>query len=75
MPELETLDDPALLLRAPQAAKLCGTSLRTWRTWDSAGRIPGAIKIANTKLWRRGELEAWVNAGCPDRETWNAIRE
>ena len=29
-----------LLLTTRQAASVCGTSIRTWRSWDSAGKIP-----------------------------------
>jgi predicted DNA-binding transcriptional regulator AlpA len=74
MHELETVTESPLLLRASQAAQLCGISERTWRTWDHAGRIPSGITIAKSKYWRRRELEAWVQAGCPDRETWNTLK-
>jgi predicted DNA-binding transcriptional regulator AlpA len=59
-----------LLLTARQAAAVCGRSLRTWRTWDSSGRIPRPIRIGASTLWRAAELHAWVDAGCPDREEW-----
>ena len=64
-----------LLLTARQAADLCGTSERTWRTWDSAGRIPKPVNIGRSKFWRPKEIEAWVRHGCPDRRTWSAISE
>jgi predicted DNA-binding transcriptional regulator AlpA len=61
------------LLRASQAAKLCGVSLRTWRTWDSAGRIPAPVRIGSRSVfWRADELRAWVAAGCPRRADWEA---
>jgi len=68
------LRESPLLLTAPQAAALCSTSLRTWRTWDAAGKIPMAIRIGGKVLWRSEELRAWVEAGCPDRETWEAMQ-
>ncbi len=61
-----------LLLKARQAAALCGKSLRTWRTWDSAGRIPQPVRIGRSTLWRADELRDWVAAGCPRREEWEA---
>jgi len=61
-----------LLLTARQAAKTCGKSLRTWRTWDSAGWIPQPIRIGRSTLWRADELRQWVDAGCPRREEWGA---
>lgn len=59
-----------LLLRAPEAAALCGKSLRTWRTWDAAGLIPRPVRIGRSTLWRAAELWAWVAAGCPRRAEW-----
>ncbi len=61
-----------LLLTAKQAAAICGKSLRTWRTWDSAGRIPQPVRIGRSTLWRAGELREWVAAGCPRRAEWEA---
>lgn len=36
-----------------------------WWSMFSAGRTPRA-------RWRRAELLAWIEAGCPDREAWEA---
>jgi predicted DNA-binding transcriptional regulator AlpA len=63
-----------LLLSARRAADLCGKSLRTWRTWDAAGWIPKPVRIGRSTLWRADELRAWVEAGCPRREAWEATR-
>jgi excisionase family DNA binding protein len=68
-----TLSNP-LLLTARQAAALCGTSLRTWRTWDAAGKIPRPVRIGRRVLWRSEELKAWVAAGCPRREQWETLQ-
>ncbi len=62
----------ALLLTARQAATVCGKSLRTWRTWDTAGWIPKPIRIGRSTLWRADELRAWVAAGCPRRAEWES---
>ncbi len=65
-------DNGALLLTARQAAATCGKSLRTWRSWDSAGWIPRPVRIGRSTLWRADELREWVAAGCPRREQWEA---
>ncbi len=62
----------ALLVTAKQAAEMCGKSLRTWRSWDSAGWIPRPIRIGRSTLWRADELRDWVTAGCPRRPEWEA---
>ncbi|MCC7083662.1 MAG: helix-turn-helix domain-containing protein [Pirellulales bacterium] len=61
-----------LLVTAKQAAQLCGKSLRTWRTWDSAGLIPQPVRIGRSTLWRIDELREWIAAGCPRRQEWEA---
>ena len=59
-----------LLVDAKAAAEFCGKSLRTWRSWDSAGLIPNPVRIGRSTLWRIEELRAWVAAGCPCRKDW-----
>lgn len=61
-----------LLLTAKQAAVMCGKSLRTWRSWDAAAWIPRPVRIGRSTLWRLDELRAWVAAGCPRRDEWEA---
>jgi predicted DNA-binding transcriptional regulator AlpA len=67
-------DDSALplLVTARVAAEMCGKSLRTWRTWDTAGRIPRPVRIGRSTLWRIDELRAWVAAACPRRDVWES---
>jgi hypothetical protein len=59
-----------LLLTAGESAALCRVSVRTWRTWDAAGRVPRSLSIGRAKLWRPLELVDWVAAGCPVRAHW-----
>jgi predicted DNA-binding transcriptional regulator AlpA len=61
---------PSLIFTAAEASALFHKSARTWRTWDSSGKIPRPIRIGRSTYWRPEELQAWVAAGCPDRETW-----
>jgi hypothetical protein len=64
-----------LLLIASQAAGMCNISERTWRAWDATGKIPRAIRIGHKVFWRPEELKAWVAAGCPERDVWEAMRQ
>ena len=72
--ELDAVLSQQLLVTAKQAARMCGRSLRTWRAWDSAGWIPQPVRIGRATLWRADELRTWVEAGCPRRADWEAIR-
>jgi predicted DNA-binding transcriptional regulator AlpA len=70
--EAATITVQPALLRARDAAKLCGVSVATWWRWDAAGRMPRGLKIGGARLWSRGELLAWIDGGCPDRAEWQA---
>ncbi|MGQ9919136.1 MAG: helix-turn-helix transcriptional regulator [Bryobacteraceae bacterium] len=72
---VESRPAEGLLLKAPAASVLCSVSLRTWRAWDAAGRIPLPVRVGRSTFWRADELRAWVAAGCPDRETWHAAEK
>lgn len=61
-----------LMISARAACRLCGKSLRTWRTWDSAGLIPRPVRIGRSTFWRVEELHSWIAAGCPRRAEWEA---
>ncbi len=63
-----------ILVDARGAGVLCGKSERTWRAWDAQGLIPTAIRIGRSTLWRVDELRDWVDAGCPERTIWHALR-
>lgn len=68
-------DQKPLLLTAAAAAALCGRSLRTWRSWDSAGLVPRAVRIGRSTMWRADELQAWIAAYCPCRKEWEERRK
>lgn len=63
----------AALLTAEQAWTLCGLSKSAWYKYHSAGKIPAPVRIGGALRWRRDELLAWINAGCPSRTKWEAI--
>ena len=68
-------ENALLLLAASDAAQRCNCSVRIWRTRDRSGLTPPPIRIGRSLYWRPEELTAWVEAGCPDRETWLAQRD
>ena len=65
--------DPQLTVDAKRLAKMLNLGLRTIRSYDVAGKLPSPIRIGSRVLWRVDEIRKWVNAGAPDRETWERI--
>jgi len=67
-----------LLLDAAQAAALVGVSVRTWWSWSSAGQVPLPIlrrgRIVRWQLRGPHGLLAWIEAGCPPRDRWQASK-
>ncbi len=70
----ETNGSTPLAVSAKELANLLGVSLRqVWRL-NSTGRLPRPVRLGGSVRWRRDEIVAFVEAGCPDRQTWDAMR-
>ena len=65
----------ALLVPAQVAARLCGVSEATWWRLHAAAKVPAPVRLGGRTLWRRAELAAFCEAGCPDRRSWEAPRQ
>jgi predicted DNA-binding transcriptional regulator AlpA len=64
-----------LLIDAKALADLLSVSPATvWRL-HSAGKVPMPLKLAGSTRWRLDEIRQWLDAGLPDRKTWQALRE
>jgi excisionase family DNA binding protein len=57
-----------------EAATLAGVSRATWHRLRAAGKVPPAVRLGRKVLWRRAEIVAWIEAGCPDARTWAAMQ-
>ena len=64
----------ALTLNAKQAAAMLNVSVRQLWRLNSTGRLPRPIRLGHCVRWRKAELEAFVEAGCPTRERWECLR-
>jgi predicted DNA-binding transcriptional regulator AlpA len=64
--------DPLLIDAAGLADMLCW-SLRSIRRADASGMVPRPVRFGKSVRWRLKEIEAWVEAGCPDRKTWERM--
>lgn len=65
-------DNLPLVVDARRLAKLLCAGIRTVRTWDAAGRLPKPLRIGGRVVWRVDEIRAWLAAGAPNRDEWEA---
>ena len=63
----------AIAIDAKRLGELLGLSVRTIRRLDCSGKLPRPVRIGGAVRWLVADIEAWVEAGCPDRERWEAM--
>jgi excisionase family DNA binding protein len=70
-----SVDSERLAVTARDAARLLGISRAQIYRLHSSGRLP-LPQYFGTRAprWSVAELRAWLAAGCPDRQTWQALR-
>jgi predicted DNA-binding transcriptional regulator AlpA len=60
-----------ILVNAADAGRLLGLSRATIFGLNSAGKIPRPLRpTGSDPRWSVAELRAWIDAGCPNRESW-----
>ncbi len=58
-------NETSLLLSVAQVASLLSCSARhVYRLCDTQ-RIPPPVRLGTLVRWRKGDIEAWIAAGCP----------
>jgi predicted DNA-binding transcriptional regulator AlpA len=63
-----------LAIPAKEVARLLGVSVRqVWRL-NSMGKLPKPLRLNGSVRWSLKEVEAFVKAGAPDRQTWEALK-
>lgn len=72
------MSDTAIMPELIDTEQLC-TILNLHRStlsrWMAAGRVPAPLPLGKPNRWRRDEIIGWIEAGCPDRVRWAAIKE
>jgi len=63
------------LITAKQlAVMLVCSEAHVWRL-HSCARVPMPLKLGRLTRWRAREVEEWIEAGCPPRHRWDAMRQ
>ncbi|MCG3138981.1 MAG: hypothetical protein HJJLKODD_02853 [Phycisphaerae bacterium] len=62
-------------MTAKDAARLLGISRGQFWKLHSMGKTPLPVRLgAKAPRWRLDELRKWLAAGCPDRLTWQRLK-
>jgi len=70
MGKTQTAAEAPLLWTARALARQLGVARATVYRLVAEGRIPPPVHVGRSSRWRRREIEAWVNAGCPSLAQW-----
>jgi predicted DNA-binding transcriptional regulator AlpA len=74
-PGVPDANSAALLIDARSFAALMAVSLATFHRMKVAGKLPRPIELsAGCHRWRLAEVRDWIDAGCPCRKEWDALR-
>lgn len=64
------MNNDTMLLSAVEAAASIGISRSLFYELHAEGKVPAPIRLGKRVLWRKDELRAWVDSGCPNRGDW-----
>lgn len=65
----------SIAVSAKQLGRLLGVSLRqVWRL-NATAKLPKNIRLGGSRKWSRTEITRWFEAGCPNRQAWEAMKE
>lgn len=63
-------ENVGLLINSNALSKLLNLSQRTIYVMEKEGRMPVAIRVGKAVRWGLDEIKAWIDAGCPERSSW-----
>ena len=63
------------LLSAKTLGQRLSLSKRQIFRLNSCGKVPAPIRIGGSVRWSEQEISDWLNAGAPDRMTFEAMQE
>ena len=64
------------LLTAQAVGEILSLSKRQIFRMKSAGLIVTPLKVGQGAVrWRQSDIEQWIALGCPDRKTFEAMKE
>ncbi len=73
---MQTMTSQPALLSRRATAERCGISLRHLASLVASGRFGlRPVYLGAKVLFPAADVNAWIAAGCPSRDRWNAMQE
>ncbi len=69
----EPILKPKLLNRKMLADYLSVSASQISRLWREQ-KIPQGLKLVGNRRWDVSEIDEWIRAKCPDRQTWQSMK-
>ena len=70
----KTLIEPALW-GIPQVIQYLNICRAEFYRWNATGKFaPLSLGLCRKRLYLRAEVEAWLQAGCPNRKLWQIMK-
>jgi len=63
------------LLTAQAVGKMLSLSKRQIFRLNSCGKMPAPIRIGGSVRWANSTIQSWIDMGCPDRQTFEAMQQ
>lgn len=63
------------LLTAKELGEMLSLSKRQVFRLNSCGKLPKPLRIGGSVRWAQSTIVKWLNAGAPDRKTFEAVKE
>jgi len=63
------------LLTAKELGTLLNLSKRQIFRLNSCGKMPAPIRIGGSVRWANSTIQSWIDMGCPDRQTFEAMQQ
>jgi predicted DNA-binding transcriptional regulator AlpA len=73
--QTETKQTNCQLLSAKSVGLMLALSKRQVFRLNSSGKIPAPIRISGAVRWSEQEISEWLQAGAPDRKSWEQLKE
>lgn len=71
---LQQVASDRLAVSADELADMLNISKRHLDALHASGRLPRPVRLGRRCLWPIDEVRAWLAAGAPGRDKWEALR-